>query len=169
MESESYFLKKGFVNLLAYKETFPIVINLINFLENKNKDDFIIKRIKEKLLDILENLASGYNEFNKLKKLEYYRIARSNVSSVQSDLLVLIDLKIGTIKHQDIGQMNAYLNYFKKEENRKEDNAPIGIILVTNKNDIDLEYALGGMTNKLFVSKYKLYLPTKEELKGIID
>lgn len=114
MESESYFLKKGFVNLLAYKETFPIVINLINFLENKNKDYFIIKRIKEKLLDILENLASGYNEFNKLKKLEYYRIARSNVSSVQSDLLVLIDLKIMSKDElfPEINKLDSSLRYF---------------------------------------------------------
>ena len=114
MESESYFLKKGFVNLLAYKETFPIVINLINFLENKNKDDFIIKRIKEKLLDILENLASGYNEFNKLKKLEYYRIARSNVSSVQSDLLILIDLKIMSKDElfPEINKLDSSLRYF---------------------------------------------------------
>jgi len=64
--------------------------------------------------------------------------------------------------------MNMYLNYFKKEENSKEDNSPIGLILSTDKNELLLEFALGGITNHLFVSKYKLYLPTKEELKKIL-
>ena len=86
----------------------------------------------------------------------YHRILRC---------FVLIDLKINDANHQDVGQMNLYLNYFKKEENNKSDNPPIGIILSAQKNDIDVEYALGGITNKLFVSKYKLYLPDKKELE----
>ncbi|MCG2718736.1 MAG: PDDEXK nuclease domain-containing protein, partial [Nanoarchaeota archaeon] len=78
---------------------------------------------------------------------------------------VLIDLKIGKVTHADIGQMNMYLNYFKKEETKKDDNEPIGIILTKEKEKIVVEYALGGISNKLFVSKYKLYLPSKEELE----
>lgn len=78
---------------------------------------------------------------------------------------VLIDLKIGKVKHSDIGQMNLYLNYFSKEENLGNDNPPIGIVLTAEKNEIDVEYALGGISNKLFVSKYQLYLPNKEELE----
>lgn len=77
---------------------------------------------------------------------------------------VLIDLKVGKITHQDIGQMNLYLNYFKTEINNENDNPPIGIILGAEKNNILIEYALGGITNKLFVSRYKLYLPDKKEL-----
>jgi len=79
---------------------------------------------------------------------------------------VLVDLKIGEVRHHDIGQMNLYLNYFKKEENAKDDNEPIGIVLAAKKNEIDVEYALGGITNQLFVSKYKLYLPDKKELEN---
>jgi len=78
---------------------------------------------------------------------------------------VLIDLKVGKITHNNIGQMNLYLNYFKKEENAKEDNEPIGIILGTEKENIVVEYALGNISNKLFVSKYSLYLPNKKELE----
>lgn len=77
---------------------------------------------------------------------------------------VLIDLKTGKITHQDIGQMNLYINYFKAEVNSESDNPPIGIVLGTEKNNILVEYALGGINNKLFVSRYKLYLPDKEEL-----
>ena len=59
--------------------------------------------------------------------------------------------------------MNLYLNYFAKEENSEGDTPPIGIVLSARKNEIDVEYALGGISNKLFVSKYRLYLPDKKE------
>lgn len=77
---------------------------------------------------------------------------------------VLIDLKIGKATHHDVGQMNLYLNYFKKEEMKEGDNEPIGIILSAHKNDLTIEYALGSISNKLFVSKYKIYLPDKNQL-----
>ena len=87
----------------------------------------------------------------------YHRILRC---------FVLIDLKIGKVNHQDVGQMNLYLNYFKKEENSSSDNEPIGILLGTDKDKVVVEYAIGGITNKLFVSKYRLYLPDKRELEN---
>ncbi|GMQ31645.1 PDDEXK nuclease domain-containing protein [Algoriphagus confluentis] len=77
---------------------------------------------------------------------------------------VLIDLKRGEIDHQDIGQMNLYLNYFRKEENVEGDNPPIGIVLGAFKDHILVEYATENISNQLFVSKYQLYLPEKEEL-----
>ena len=78
---------------------------------------------------------------------------------------MLIDLKIGKVTHQDIGQMNMYLNYFKKEESTRGDNPPMGIILGSENEKLTVEYALGGITNTLFVSKYRLYLPDKKELQ----
>lgn len=78
---------------------------------------------------------------------------------------VLIDLKVGKITHQDVGQMNMYLNYFKTEINAPNDNQPVGIVLGAEKDNILIEYALGGISNKLFVAKYKLYLPDKNELR----
>lgn len=77
---------------------------------------------------------------------------------------VLIDLKRGEIEHNDIGQMNLYLNYFKKEENTDGDNEPIGIVLGAYKDQVLVEYAMEGISNQLFVSRYKLYLPDKEQL-----
>lgn len=79
---------------------------------------------------------------------------------------VLIDLKIGGVNHLDVGQMNMYLNYFKDEENSNEDNPPIGLVLSAEKNNILVKYALGSITNNLFVSKYKLYFPDKKELEN---
>jgi hypothetical protein len=61
--------------------------------------------------------------------------------------------------------MNLYLNYFKTEENTEGDNPPIGIVLGADKNDILVEYAIGGISNNIFVSKYQLYLPDKKQLE----
>lgn len=82
---------------------------------------------------------------------------------------VLIDLKTNTANHKDIGQMNMYMGYFAKEENSQSDNAPVGIILSRAKDDLLVEYATYGMDSNLFVSKYELYLPNKEELKRVVD
>ena len=78
---------------------------------------------------------------------------------------VLIDLKRGEIQHEDIGQMNLYLNYYAAEENTEGDNPPIGIILGSEKDRLLMEYALHGISNQLFVSRYQLYLPDREQLE----
>jgi len=82
---------------------------------------------------------------------------------------VLIDLKKGEIQHEDIGQMNLYLNYFKNEVCQPDDNPPIGIVLGATKNDIVMQYALEGISNQLFAAKYQLYLPKREELQARLD
>jgi predicted nuclease of restriction endonuclease-like (RecB) superfamily len=82
---------------------------------------------------------------------------------------VLIDLKCGAIEHNDIGQMNMYLNYFRKEENAEDDNEPIGIILGAYKDRILVEYATEHISNQLFVSKYQLYLPDKTRLAAELE
>lgn len=82
---------------------------------------------------------------------------------------ILIDLKRGEVNHQDIGQMNLYLNYFRKEENVEDDNEPIGIVLGAYKDQVLVEYALDNISNQLFVSKYQLYLPNREELERELE
>jgi predicted nuclease of restriction endonuclease-like (RecB) superfamily len=78
---------------------------------------------------------------------------------------VLIDLKRGEVEHGDIGQMNFYLNYFRNEVNTETDNDPIGIVLGAYKDRIMVKYAIDNINNQLFVSKYQLYLPLKEDLE----
>lgn len=82
---------------------------------------------------------------------------------------VLIDLKRGEIQHEDIGQMNLYLNYYKAEMNVEGDNEPVGIVLGASKDQLMMQYALQGITNQLFVAKYQLYLPSREELQSKLD
>ena len=82
---------------------------------------------------------------------------------------VLIDLKRAEIKHNDIGQMNLYLNFFKTEVCQPDDNPPIGIVLGAKKDELLMEYALQGITNQLFAARYQLYLPKREELQEQLD
>jgi predicted nuclease of restriction endonuclease-like (RecB) superfamily len=90
----------------------------------------------------------------------YHRILRC---------FVLIDLKINEVQHHDIGQMNMYLGYFSSEENIEGDNPPIGIILTKNKDELLVEYATYQMNSQLFVQKYQLYLPDREELRKELE
>jgi predicted nuclease of restriction endonuclease-like (RecB) superfamily len=82
---------------------------------------------------------------------------------------VLIDLKKEEAGYQDVGQMNMYLGYFESEENTEGDNPPIGIVLAKEKDDLLVQYALHNISSQLFVNKYQLYLPNKEELQHLIE
>jgi YhcG PDDEXK nuclease domain len=82
--------------------------------------------------------------------------------------LVAIDLMRGRFRHEYAGAMNFYLNYLKAEEVEDGENPPIGIILCSEKNEAHVEYALGGLSNKVFVSRYLLQLPTTEELEAFL-
>lgn len=81
---------------------------------------------------------------------------------------VLVEIKADEFRHEHIGQLNVYLEHYKRNVMRHNDNPPVGILLVTNKNKTLVEYAKGSMDNHLFVSKYLLELPKKEDLIKII-
>jgi predicted nuclease of restriction endonuclease-like (RecB) superfamily len=100
------------------------------------------------------------NTHYKVDLVFYHRILRC---------FVLIDLKLGDVKHHDIGQMNMYLGYFANEENIEGDNPPIGIILSRNKDELLVEYATYNMNSQLFVQKYQLYLPDRETLRRELE
>ena len=82
---------------------------------------------------------------------------------------VLIDLKTGKLTHQDIGQMQMYVNYYTRERMTEGDNPPIGILLCADKNDSVVRYTLSEDNKQIFASKYMLYLPTEEELQKEIE
>lgn len=100
------------------------------------------------------------NTHYKVDLVFYHRILRC---------FVLIDLKINDVQHNDIGQMNMYLGYFAAEENAEGDNPPIGIILSRHKDELLVEYATYQMNSQLFVQKYQLYLPEREELRRELE
>jgi predicted nuclease of restriction endonuclease-like (RecB) superfamily len=145
---------------------------VLEFLKISEEHRMTESNLEQKIIDNLQvfllELGKGFsfvgrqfritldNDHFYVDLVFYHRILRC---------FVLIDLKIRHVKHRDIGQMNLYLNYFKNEENTEGDNSPIGIVLGADKNDILVEYAIGGISNNIFVSKYQLYLPDKKELE----
>ena len=78
---------------------------------------------------------------------------------------VLIDLKLGELTHQDLRQMLMYVNYYTREMMHEGDNPPIGIVLCADKSDTVVKYTLPEQNTQIFASKYKLYLPTEDELR----
>ena len=82
---------------------------------------------------------------------------------------VLVELKVGAFSHEQLGQLNTYVTYYRAHEMTDGDQPPIGILLCTGKNEALVEYALAGMDNRLFVSRYQLELPEIEVLRRYLD
>lgn len=82
---------------------------------------------------------------------------------------VLIDLKIGELTHQDLGQMQMYVNYYQRELTAKDENPPLGIVLCTDKREAVVRYTLPEGNKQIFASRYKLYIPTEEELAAEVQ
>ena len=98
---------KGFINLIAYAEVFPIVVNTLNLLveyehKEKSKDFlFLFKETKDCAINILSSLAMGYNKYNADEKAKCYNYARDSLSHVQSNLLLLEKLNLVSITESD--------------------------------------------------------------------
>lgn len=148
----------------------PYVFEFLNIPENyKYTEHELESRLIDNLEHFLLELGKGFAFVGR-----QYRITLNNTHYFV-DLVfyhrilkcfVLIDLKIGKVNHLDVGQINLYLNYFKNEENVEDDNEPVGIILAADKDDIFVEYATGSMSNQVFVSRYQIHLPNKDELEN---
>lgn len=82
---------------------------------------------------------------------------------------VLLDLKIRAFRPADAGQMNFYVNWFKANMMAEGDGPPVGIILCSSRKETEVEFATGGMDNRLFVSRYLTALPSVEQLKALVD
>lgn len=145
---------------------------VLEFLGLDEKNIYTEKELETKILDDLQKflleLGQGFSFVSRQKRITidndhfYIDLLFYNI---YLKCYVIIELKTQKFRHEDVGQMNFYLNYVKEELNKKEDNAPIGIILCTDKDNVQVKYAISGMNNALFVSKYQVYLPSKEELE----
>ena len=81
---------------------------------------------------------------------------------------ILVELKTDAFKHEHLGQLNTYVAYYKKHQMTQGDQPPIGILLCTSKNNALVEFALGDLSNQIFVSRYAVELPEKEEMERFI-
>jgi predicted nuclease of restriction endonuclease-like (RecB) superfamily len=131
-------------------------------------EDSLLDRLQEFLLE----LGRGFcfearqrrimigGEYFFVDLVFYHRILKCHV---------LIELKMDGFSHEHIGQLNTYVNWYVKNEMSEGDNQPIGILLCSKKNNALVEYALAGMDNSLFVSKYMLELPKKDDMKKFLE
>ncbi len=151
----------------------PYVFEFVGLPENKpvmeaDLEDALINHIEKFLLE----LGKGFmfvgrqqritfdNEHYYADMVFYNKILRA---------YVIIELKTRKLLPAAVGQLNMYLNYYKAEVNDLDDNDPIGIILCTDKPSTKIEYVLGGLENRIFASKYVLYLPDKKTLEDEVQ
>lgn len=150
----------------------PYIFEFAGLKENKNYlETDLESALLSHLTEFLLELGRGFSFVASQQRIkigaEYYypdlifynRLAKC---------FVIIDLKIGKLTHQDIGQMQMYVNYYKKTQMIDGENKPIGILLCADKDDAVVEMTLGDDVKNVYASKYLTYLPTKEELIKII-
>ena len=149
---------------------------VFEFLGLKSAEVMSESRLEDQLLDKLQEflLELGYgfcfearqkriligDSYNFIDLVFYHRILKCHV---------LIELKVDAFSHEYIGQLNTYVSWYKKNVMRQDDNPPVGILLCTQKDQTLVEYALAGMDNHLFVSRYQLELPSKEDMQRFIE
>ena len=151
----------------------PYVLEFLGVAEDfRLSEKELETKLIDKLQDFLLELGKGFtfvgrqfrmtldNRHYRVDLVFYHRILRC---------FVLFDLKAGKVQHEDIGQMNMYLNFFRAEQNVDGDTDPVGIVLCADKHEILVEYALGGISNQLFVSRYQLYFPDVRELQAELE
>lgn len=137
----------------------------VNFINEKGLEKKLIDHLQNFLLELGKGFSFVVRQFKITIDNNHYFIDLVFYHRILK-CFILIDLKTRKVKHQDIGQMNMYLNYFKEEENTKGDHEPIGIIIAADKHEFLVRYATGGLSNKIFVSKYQLYLPDLKTLEN---
>jgi len=151
----------------------PYVLEFIGLKENsKYSETELEQKLIDKLEQFLLELGKGFafvgrqvrftfeEDHFRVDLVFYNRLLRS---------FVLIDLKIGQLTHQDLGQMQMYVNYYDRFVKLPEENKTIGIILCKDKNDALVEITLPENNEQIFASKYLTVLPSKEELKKLIE
>ena len=146
----------------------PYVLEFLGMPDNKpTKESKLEKKLVERIEDFLLELGRGFMFVGTQQRVTLNNIHHAVDMVFYNKILkayVLIDLKIGKFQIANAGQMNAYINFYKTEVNEPDDNPPIGIILCADKDNIVAEYALGGLENQIFASKYTMFIPNKEQL-----
>lgn len=148
---------------------------ILEFLDLKDPKAFRESELEDalinKLQDFLLELGKGFSFIGRQKRITadgvHYYIDLVFYNYILK-CFFLIDLKVGPLTHQNLGQMDFYVNYFEKEIKQENDNPTIGLILCSDKSEAIVKYTSIDKS-KVFASKYKLYLPTEEELQTELD
>ena len=151
----------------------PYVFEFLGVPENKpilenNLERALVEHIEKFLLE----LGKGFMFVGTQQRItlgnEHYYVDMVFYNKILHSY-VLIELKTRKLMPAAVGQLNMYLNYYAEEVNEENDNPPIGIILCTDRDFLGAEYALGGINNNIFASKYTYVIPNKEELIAQVE
>lgn len=150
----------------------PFVLEFLGLKEHPSyTENMLEQKIIENLKNFLLELGKGFMYVDRQKRItlenEHYYIDLVFYNRLLK-CFVLIELKIGKLSHKDLGQLQMYVNYFNREVKNTDENNTIGILLCSDKNEAVVKYTLPENNTQIFASKYKLYLPTEEELKAEI-
>ena len=161
LNKPSDLVKQPYVfEFLGVKEPKPLL--------EKDLEYKLIRHIEDFLLELGKGfMFVGSQQRITLNNVDYYVDMVFYNKFLKS--YVLIDLKMNNLKAENLGQMNLYLNYYEQVVNSEDDRKPIGIILCAEKDNIMLEYALGGLSNNIFASTYTYYIPNREELISEVE
>jgi len=145
----------------------PYIFEFLNLKENtfleKDLEEALIGKLQTFLLELGKGFAFVAQQQRITADGEHFYVDLVFYNYLLK-CFVLIDLKLGKLTHQDIGQMDFYVRYYENEVKTSTDNPTIGIILCSEKNETIIKYSILEESQQLFASKYKLYLPTEEEL-----
>jgi len=149
---------------------------VLEFLNIRSDSGFIEKDIEkaiiQKLRQFMLEMGKGFSFVAQQKRIsaedDHFYVDLVFYNYILK-CFVLIDLKLGKLNHQDIGQMDLYVRWFEDKVRSTTDNPTIGIILCAEKNETIVKYSILKESKHLFASKYKLYLPSIEELKRELD
>lgn len=145
---------------------------ILEFLDLQMRDTYSENDLETALLNkielFLQELGKGFLFLHRQKRIivdgDEYRIDLVFYHRILR-CFALFDIKIGTLKHQDIGQMQMYVNYYDEEIKAEEESKTIGIILCKDKKESTIKYTLGKTNKQIFASQYKMYFPEKQLLK----
>jgi predicted nuclease of restriction endonuclease-like (RecB) superfamily len=143
-------------------------LNTQKLVEEKDLETALLNHLQEFILELGHGFCFEARQQRMLIDDEYYFVDLVFYHRILK-CHILIELKIDAFKHEYLSQLNTYVAYYREEIKRKEDNPPIGILLCTEKGKKLVEYAINGMDEKLFVSKYLLELPDKQKLAWFIQ
>lgn len=151
----------------------PFVLEFLDIRENTNYlESDLEKNIIEHLKEFLLELGKGFSYVGNQVRLTLEEDHFYPDLVFYNRLLkcfVIIDLKIGKVSHQDIGQMQMYVNYYDREIKQDDERPTVGILLSTNKNETVVKYTLPEDNKTIFSSEYKLHMPTEQELITAIE
>ena len=137
------------------------------FLNESDLEQALIDHLQEFLLELGEGFCFEARQKRIVIDDNYYFIDLVFYNRLLH-CNVIVELKNNEFRHEDLGQLNVYVGYYKANEIIEGDNLPVGILLCTDKGSQMVEYALSGMDNQLFVSRYLIHLPDKQKLEEFI-